>query len=175
MPKVRKMLSDWNASYIQSIVKVMETQSKNTLTQWAIDYAEEHLLPLWQKHFPLDPRPQNSLKAARDWMTGTCKLPEAKKVILECHAAARESESNPVAQASARAIGQSASTIHSAKHAIGLVLYGALAIAYDKMGIKAPWEELEKCAAKECELMLQALQLIAVKDELNPAKLDWNC
>jgi len=175
MPKVRKMLNDWNAPYIQSIVKVMETQSKKTLIQWVVDYAEEYLLPLWQKYYPLDPRPQNSLKAARNWMTGKCKLPEAKKIILECHAAARESESNTVAQTSARAIGQSASTIHSAKHAIGLVLYGALAIAYDKIGIAASWEELEKCAAKECELMLQALQLIAVKNEPNPAKLDWNC
>lgn len=175
MPKVRKMLSDWNASYIQSIVKAMETQSKNTLIQWVVDYAEANLLPLWQKYFSLDPRPRNSLKAARDWMAGKCKLPEAKKIILGCHAAARESESNPVAQTAARAIGQSASTIQSAKHAIGLVLYGALAIAYDKMGITAPWEELEKCAAKECEHMLEALQVIAVKDEPNPAKLDWNC
>jgi len=175
MPKFRKMLSDWNAPYIQSIVRLMETQSKTTLMHWAVNYAESHLLAIWNKHFPDDLRPQNSLQAARDWMAGKCKLPEAKKVILECHEAARESESNPVAQAAARAIGQSASAIHSAKHAIGLVLYGALASAYDVVGITATWEELEKYAIKECEQMLKALQAIAVQYEPNPAKLDWGC
>jgi len=44
-----------------------------------------------------------------------------KKVILyECHAAARELNNNPVAQAAARACGQAASAIHVQTHALGL-------------------------------------------------------
>ncbi len=82
MPKTRKMLSDWDAPYIQSLVKQIETQSKTTLAQWAIDYAEHALLPLWSKHYPDDPRPWKALNSARDWLTGAIKLPQAKPLIL---------------------------------------------------------------------------------------------
>lgn len=173
MSKTRKLLNDWDAYYIQSLMKLIETQSKSTLVHWSVDYAEEVLLPLWSKHYPNDLRPQNALLAARDWLEGKIKLPVAKKQILDCHAAAREAEGNPVAQAAARAIGQCASTIHSARHCIGLALYGALAVAYDTLGTKAPWEQLEQCAAVECGRMLEALRAMSINDEANPAKINW--
>lgn len=175
MPKARKMLSDWNAPYIQALMKLIETQSKSTLAHWAVDYAEQSILPLWNKHYPEDQRPQNALHAAREWLSGSIKLPQAKTSILECHAAAREADTNPVAQAAARAIGQCASTIHSARHCIGLALYGALAVAYDTLGTNASWKALEQCAADECWRMLDALQSVSVKDEPNPAKIVWKC
>lgn len=175
MPKPRKMLSDWDAPYIQSLVKVIETQSKATLAHWAVDYAQRALLPLWSKHCPNDPRPENALNAARAWLSGTIKLPLAKAAILACHAAAREADASPAAQAAARAIGQSASTIHAAGHCIGLALYGAIAVSYDTLGTNAPWERLEQCAANECARMLDALNAVAVKNEPNPAKINWNC
>lgn len=175
MPKARKMLNDWDAPYIQALVKLIETQNKSTLAHWALDYAERVLLPLWSKHYPHDLRPQNALNAAREYLAGTIKLPEAKTVIRECQAAARETGANPVAQAAARAIGQCASTIYSAKACIGLPLYGAIAVAYDTLGTKAPWEQVEQCAADECGRMRDALRAVAVDDEPNPAKIDWNC
>ena len=157
MPKARKMLSNWDAPYIQSLVSLIETQSKSTLAHWAVDYAEQVILPIWSKHYPNDLRPQNALSAAREWLSGVIKLPQARTAILECHAAAREADANPIAQAAARAIGQSASTIHSSRHCIGLALYGALAVAYDTLGMNAPREQLEQCAADECRHMLDAL------------------
>lgn len=98
-----------------------------------------------------------------------------KKTILECHAAARETEGNSVAQAAARAIGQCASTIHSAQHCIGLAFYGALAVAYDTLGTDAKWVQLEQCAADECGRMLDALRAVAVENEPNPAKIKCGC
>lgn len=175
MPKARKMLSNWEAPYIQSLVKLIETQSKSTLANWAIDYAENVILPIWVKHYPNDSRPQNSLNAAREWLSGAIKLPQAKAFILECHSAAREADANPSAQAAARAIGQSASTIHSARHCIGLALYGGLAVAYHNLGTNSPWDKLEQCAADECGRMLDALRIIAVENEPNPAKISWKC
>ncbi|MCR4436658.1 MAG: hypothetical protein QHH06_13095 [Clostridiales bacterium] len=175
MPKARKMLSDWDALYLQALVKLIETQSKATLVNWAVDYAERVILPLWSKYYPDDLRPQNALNAARKWLSGKIKLPQAKAAILDCHAAAREADGNPVAQAAARAIGQSASTIHSARHCIGLPLYGAIAVAYDTLGIKVPWAQMEECAADECGRMLDALRDVAVENEPNPAKIDWKC
>ncbi len=175
MPKTRKMLSDSKAPYIQSLMRLIETQSKATLAIWAVDYAEQTLLPLWCRHYPDDLRPQNALNAAREWLSGKIKLPQAKAAILECHAAAREADGNPVAQASARAIGQCASAIHSARHCIGLAFYGALAVAYDRLGTDATWIQIEQCAAEECGRMEVALHAVAVKNEPNPAKIDWKC
>lgn len=175
MPKVRKMLSDWDTPYIQSLMKLIETQSKETLINWAVDYSEQVLLPLWSNSYPDDPRPQNALCAAREWLSGAIKLPQAKTAILGCHAAAREADPNPVAQAAARAIGQSASTIHSARHCIGLAFYGAIAVAYDRYGTDVPWGEIEQCAADECRRMEAALRDVAVENEPNPAKIDWKC
>lgn len=172
MPKTRKVLNNWNAPYIQSMMRLIETQSKTTLANWAVDYSEQVLLPLWRKYYPDDFRPQNAISAARLWLSGAVKLPQAKAAILECHAAARESEGNSVAQAAARAIGQSASTIHSARHCIGLAFYGALAIAYDALGIDTEWEQIEKYAAAECGRMEAALRAVAVKDEPNPVKIN---
>lgn len=173
MSKARRMLADWDAPYIRSLVKLIETQSKSTLANWAVDYSERVLLPLWGKHYPDDPRPQNALKAAREWLSGKIKLPEARKAILQCHAAAREAENNPVARSVARAIDQSASTVHSARHCIGLALYGALAVACDALGVDAPRERLERRAAEECERMLDALREVSIENETNPAKIDW--
>lgn len=175
MPKTRKMLSDWDAPYIQALVKLIETQSKTTLSNWCVDYAEQQLLPIFESGYPGDFRPRQALFAAREWLSGAIKLPQAKAAIFECHAAARKAEANPAAQAAARAIGQSASTIHSATHCIGLAAYGALAVAYDTLGTKAPWEQLERCAAGECERMLEALRAVAVVNEPNPAKFNWKC
>lgn len=175
MTKTRKMLSDLEAPYIQSLMKLIKTQSKITLALWAVGYSELFLLPLWKKHFPDDTRPENALLAAREWLTGTIKLPQAKALILECHAAARNAEGNPAAQAAARAIGQCASTIHSAQHCIGLAFYGALALAYDRLGTDVSWAQIEQCAAEECCRMEAALHTQAVDNEQNPAKIDWKC
>lgn len=175
MPKMKKMLSDWKAPYIQSLMRLIETQSKETLANWAIDYCETVMQPLWERDYPDDLRPQKALKAAREWLAGTIKLPQAKKAILTCHGAARNAEGNPVAQAAARAIGQSASTIHSARHCIGLAFYGALAVAYDQLGTAASWDEIEQSVAAECGRIEAALRRMAVENETNPAKINWNC
>ncbi len=173
--KYRKMLSDWEAPYIQDLIRQIDTQSKETLARWAVDYAEQEILPLWASFYPEDERPKRALEAARQWLAEDIKLPEAKAVILDCHAAAREHEDNPVALAAARCIGQCASTIHSAQHCIGLAFYGALALAYDALGIKADWEALERFAADECAKMLMALKAISVENEAKPAKIKWIC
>jgi hypothetical protein len=175
MAKLRKMLGEWQQPEIQSIVRLVETQSKTTIAKWCLDYAESFILPVYEKTFPEDLRPRNAINAAREWILGNIKLPAAKKFILECHAAARETEKNPSAQAAARAIGQSASCIHAATHCIGLTLYGAAAIAYDRVGTGETAEVYDKIACEEFIKMEAALRAIALENEPNPAKLNWNC
>jgi len=172
MTRRRKMLSDRDAPYMQALIRQMETQSKSTLATWAIDYSEAVLIPLWDRSYPDDSRPISAIHAARERLTGRIKLPEAKKAILQCHEAAQEADCVPAAQAAARAIGQSASIIHSARHCMGLPFYGALAIALDRLGTEAEWEFLERQAAEECGRMLEMLRSRSVADEPGPAKIN---
>ena len=94
---------------------------------------------------------------------------------MDCHEAAKEAEENPAAQVAARAIGQAASSIHSAMHSLGLALYGGLALAYDQLGMDKPWVEHEAYTLNECEKMLAALQAVAIENEPNPVKVKWFC
>jgi len=173
--KHRKMLTDWQAPYILPILRLIETQSKTTIALWCINYAEARILPIYEAGYPDDARAKDAINAARKWLASEIKLPEAKKVILSCHAAAREAEENPAAQAAARAIGQCASSIHAATHCAALMFYGALAVAYDALGVNASWDKLLEVAAAECIQMHAALQNVAIENEPNPAKINWNC
>ena len=79
MSKPRKMLGTIEAPYIQSLMRLIETQSKATLANWSLCYAEQEILPIYEKTFPNDGRPKAALMAARDWLDGKMKLPAAKK------------------------------------------------------------------------------------------------
>jgi hypothetical protein len=172
---VRKMLGDWRSPSVQSMMRLIETQSKTTIAAWCIPYAEQHVLPIYERSFPNDARPRTALRLAKDWLDGKVKLPAVKKAVLDCHAAAREAESNPAAQAAARTAGQAAATVHTPTHSLGLVFYGAAAIAYDQIGINAKPDEYDRFAAEVCARMEAALRSIAVENEPNPAKINWNC
>jgi hypothetical protein len=176
MAKLRKMLGSADAPYIVSLMRLIETQSKITISNWCIDYAGEHILPIYEKLCPEDSRPRTALDVARDWLAGNVKLPEVRRIILnECHAAAREAEGNPAAQAAARTCGQAAACIHTPTHSLGLAFYGAAAVAYDRVGIKEKPEVYEQIASEECAKMEAALRAVAVENEPNPAKINWNC
>jgi len=157
-------------------MRLIETQSKSTIAHWCIDYAEKHHLPIYLKTYPGDNRPLEALHAARRWLAGEIKLPEAKKIILDrCHQAAREAEEHPAAQTAARCLGHAASTIHTPTHSLGIAFYGAAAVAYDRVGVGQKAEVYRKIAEEEGTKMLLALEAVAVENEPNPAKINWNC
>ncbi|MCL2072073.1 MAG: hypothetical protein FWH07_07575 [Oscillospiraceae bacterium] len=174
--KLRKMLGKADSPYILSLMQLIETQSKATIANWCMDYCEEHILPIFEKHCPDDKRPHMAISASRGWFEGKKKLPEVKKIILhECHAAARELDRNPAAQAAARACGQASACFHTPTHSLGLAFYGVAAIAYDRVGIAESVEIYDLIAAEECAKMEAALKAVAVENESNPAKINWNC
>ncbi len=148
---------------VLSLRDAMRETQKAALAGWACGYAEEALLPLWEVRRPGDARPRAAIGAARAWLRGAVKLPQARGFILNCHAAAREAQGDPAAQGVARAVGHAASSIHSARHAMGLALYGALALAYDRLGPGAAWADLEKAAAGEVRNMEASLRTFAAQ------------
>jgi len=174
--KTRKILGKADSPYIISLMRLIETQSKLTIAEWCLSYTEENILPIFENECPSDFRPRKALAAARDWLAGKVKFPAVKQIILhECHAAARELDSNPVAQAAARACGQAAAVLHTPTHSLGLAFYGSAAIAYNRLGVNETEEIYDQCAAEECAKMEAALRKIAITNEPNKVKINWNC
>ena len=175
MAKLRKMIGKSDSSYIVSLMRVIETQSKNTIVKWCNEYAREHILPIYENDYPEDNRLKSALNASNEWLEGNMKLVEAKKIIKEAQIAAREAEGNPAAQAAARAIGATTATINTVTSSLGLAFYGAAAIAYSSVGVNENDEVYDEIAARECKKMEEALREVAIIDEANPAKINWNC
>jgi hypothetical protein len=170
------MLGDVNSPSNVELRNLIDTQSKDTIRKWCLNYAEKKILPIFEKYCPSDERPRNAIKAAHEYLDGKVKFPVVKNIILnECHAAARELENNPVAQAAARAVGQGSAVVHTLTHSLGLFFYAAAAVAYDRVGIEAAADVYAKIAEKICLDYTNALRSVAVENEPNPAKLKWNC
>ena len=177
MPKkLRKMLGDANAPSAVALREIIDTQSKDTIRKWCLDYAKTKILPIFEKHCPGDERPRNAVTAAHDYLDGKVKFPVVKDIILnQCHQAARELDSNPTAQAAARAVGQGSAVVHTLTHSLGLFFYAAAAVAYDRVGLDASEEVYAAIAEEVCLDYTAALRAVAVENEPKPVNLNWNC
>ena len=175
MAKLRKMLGAADSPYILSLMSLIETQSKTTIGDWCVDYAEKYILNIYEKAFPEDDRLRLAVEAYRSYRKGELKLPELKKAAALTVQAAKEAEKNPAAQAAARTIGQAVGAVYTPTHSLGLAFYGAAAIAYDRVGLEEKPEVYDRIAAQECAKMEEALRACMVENEKNPAKIKWYC
>lgn len=175
MAKLRKMLGAADSPYILSLMRLIETQSKTTIGDWCVDYAEKYILNIYEKAFPGDDRLRLAVDAYRSYRKGELKLPELKKAVAMTVQAAKEAEKNPAAQAAARTIGQAIGAVYTPTHSLGLAFYGAAAIAYDRVGLEEKPEVYDRIAAQECAKMEEALRACMVENEENPAKIKWYC
>ena len=175
MAKLRKMLGAAESPYILSLMSLIETQSKTTIGDWCVDYAEKYILNIYEKAFPEDDRLRLAVEAYRSYRKGELKLPELKKAAALTVQAAKEAEKNPAAQAAARTIGQAIGAVYTPTHSLGLAFYGAAAIAYDRVGLEEKPEVYDRIAAQECAKMEEALRACMVENEKNPAKIKWYC
>ena len=175
MAKLRKMLGAADSPYILSLMSLIETQSKTTIGDWCVDYAEKYILNMYEKAFPEDDRLRLAVEAYRSYRKGELKLPELKKAVALTVQAAKEAEKNPAAQAAARTIGQAIGAVYTPTHSLGLAFYGAAAIAYDRVGLEEKPEVYDQIAAQECAKMEEALRACMVENEKNPAKIKWYC
>lgn len=175
MAKLRKMLGAADSPYILSLMSLIETQSKTTIGDWCVDYAEKYILNIYEKAFPEDDRLRLAVEAYRSYRKGELKLPELKKAAALTVQAAKEAEKNPAAQAAARTIGQAIGAVYTPTHSLGLAFYGAAAIAYHRVGLEEKPEVYDRIAAQECAKMEEALRACMVENEKNPAKIKWYC
>lgn len=108
-------------------------------------------------------------------MAGEVTLKEVKTQIKIVNQIARDTVDTPIAQAAVRAIATACAVTYSPTGALGYTFYAAAAIVYDKVGVQEKPAVYDELAAKEFDNLLASLQAVAVADEPNPVKVNWNC
>jgi hypothetical protein len=168
------MLCYSDAPYVTSLTRLIETQSKPTIINWCVDYAERYCLPIWEKYASGDRTPHIALETARRWLRSDAKLQEARGIAWDAWNIARAAKAPPSVEAAAGAIANAALTCHVATHSIRVVFYGAAAVAYDHAGMAESQETYDAIAAGECARFEAALRTVAVKNEPNPVPCKWS-
>ncbi len=111
---------------LSSLRALLETSDRRTVALWGLERAGRTAEELARRH-PDDPRPSTAVEKSRRWCRGEIKMPEAKKVILDVHAMAREMDS-PADAALCHAVGQGCSCVHTPRHGLGLPVYELTAV-----------------------------------------------
>lgn len=124
--KGNQLLFSRDSECLQGLIRLIEVQKHRTLVMWASDCAQEPLMQFESK-YPHEHRPRKALELCEAWARGTIKMPEAKRAILDAHAAAKELSDREYI-ALAHAIGHAGATVHVETHALGLVFYELTAV-----------------------------------------------
>lgn len=172
MAKLRKMLGSVEDLAVTGLMALIETQSKATLARWAAEYAGGRYLPLLECR-EAEP-PSVAVEAVRACLEGRMPLKEVKPVLAAARKSAQE-ERDPVRQAAARAVATACGVLTTPTNALGFAFYGAAAIAYHEAGTEADRAVHDRLAQEELERILSSLQAVAVPDEPEPVKVNWNC
>ena len=175
MAKLRKMLGKLDNPDIFALMRLIETQSQQALTHWAIEYPARHCLRIFAKQLPDDSRPMDAINSCRAYLNGEIKLTQVKPLLKAARQAAQDADAFPAAQAAARAIATACSVVQNPPGALGFVFYSAAAAAYDQAGTDQSPAVYDQLAEKEIAAVLHSLQQTALPDETNPVNIDWNC
>lgn len=172
--KLRKMLGDIHSESYKELMKIMETQSKQTLAQWAIHYSRENYYPIFLKYQSISIQLEKCLIDCLSVSKGNLndkeikdKLKEARKYFKDIH--------HPIEEAALRAIITACGTIQTPTNALGFLFYGCATKAYDVAEIENNQAVYDELAEKELQNALKSLRIVAIDNEENPVKIKWNC
>ena len=173
--KRRKMLGDPNGPLCREMMRQIETQSRDTLANWALDFAQKRYEPIFLEQRPEDLRMQQLLALCQAVQAGQVTRKEEKAAIQAARKALGELAQEPVAEAAARAIVTACGVYQTPTNALGFLFYGAAAVVYHQEGLSQTAEYYEERAQREWEEAIQSLKEVSVAAEPNPVKVDWNC
>lgn len=173
--KLRKMLCDINSPECINLKRLIETQSKATLSGWAIAYSKQNYLKIYEKENPKDLRLREIISLCEKHLNGEIKLAELKPALKQAREIAQSSAENPVAQAAARAVSTACAAVQTPTNALGFLFYGSAAVAYSEAGLSETAEVYNKIASDELKKAFDSIKKVSVADEPNPAKINWNC
>lgn len=172
--KLRKMLGDINSKECIELMHLIETQNKQTLSVWAVTYAKTQYLPVFREICPDEMLLDDTIAICERYLADEIKLAEVKPLLRESRQLAAQTE-DLTAQAAARAVATACAAVLTPTNAFGYLLYGAAAVAYHDAGLKESQEVYDRLAEAELRKALESLQKVAVPDEKNPVKINWNC
>ncbi len=99
---------------------------RRAVVLWALELGSGAVAALEQR-YPEEPRPRAALEGATAWAAGRIKMPRARRLILDCHALAREL-TDPADIALCHAVGQACAVVHTPGHALGFPMYELTAL-----------------------------------------------
>ena len=120
----------------------LQDETHHLLALWAATCAE-HVLPLFERAQPHDPRPRYAIAQARAWARGEITMTEARTAGGHAMGAARPLRG--AARFAAYAAGQAAVVAHVAAHELGAAAYAIKAAR-----AAAPKTEAEIAGRLEC-------------------------
>ncbi len=143
----------------------LSDQDHQLLAGWAADCAE-HVLPLFERERPDDPRPRQAVEAARAWARGDLAMMQARRLAFGANAAA--SPLAGPARFAAYSAGQAAAVGHVAAHYLGAAAY-----AIKAAGAAAP-EAQRKELAWQRRRIPAGLRALVLDDQRLRNKLCWS-
>ena len=141
----RRLLFNRDSECLQELLALIRRQKHRTLVLWALEGAQAIQRQL-ARTYPAEERPRRAVELCRAWAEGTLKMPEAKRALLDAHAAAKTALTS-ADEALFHAVGQACATVHVETHAIGLAIYelSALVFAWGPEAAEAPVEAKISC------------------------------
>lgn len=171
MPQLRKTLGDIHSEICIQLMRLIETQSRETLARWASGYARESYLLLCRETCPdLEPVVIDCLVCAEQGTPAACYRNRMWKAAILARTCC-----GPAEQAAARAVAAACAVMQTPSNALGFLFYGAAAVAYGKDRLDTSQAECDAMAAEELRRAYESLSACAVSEETNPAKIRWNC
>lgn len=171
----RKMLGNPNSPACQRMMRQIETQSRETLARWALAFARERYVPIFQEQRPNDQRMQQLLQVSAAAQAGELSRKQEKEALQATRKTMGELDHEPIAQAAARAILTACGVWQTPTNALGFLFYGAAASAYAQEGLGQTPERYEELAQEEFTLAAESLAKVSVAEEPAPVTVNWNC
>lgn len=171
--KLRKMLGENDWEECREMMRVIETQSKETLALWGLSYVKENYMPILRKienntkMEELIELCESTIRENKDWKEVKGLLKEGRQMASAIK--------NPIAQAAAKAISVACAIFQTPTNALGFIYYGAAAKAYDCLGTDKTEQEYEIVAKEEWKKVLESLKNIMIENEENSVKVKWSC
>lgn len=123
LKKKRSILFSPKTEKLQPLFLLLSVSDRRAVILWALEQAEQAAREIARNAEPA----LQCIRAAADWASGKIKMPQAKRYILACHAAAKQTDDLSDA-ALFHAVAQACSTVHTPRHGPGLPLYELTAI-----------------------------------------------
>lgn len=95
MAKLRKMLGKPDSPCAVALMRLIETQSQQTLIRWAVEYTARRCLPIFAKQLAEDTRPSDALNSCRAYLSGELRLAEVKPFLKAARQAAQDADQFP--------------------------------------------------------------------------------